>query len=1287
MSDDFYRALEERFRASREEIRARLEGYRPFLTALCQVNPRPKAFDIGCGRGEWLQLLTEEGLDAQGVDLDDSMLAACHERGLQARNQDALEALQALPDESLDLISAFHVVEHLTFDYLQALLKEAQRTLSAQGLLILETPNAENLIVGTNNFYLDPTHERPVPAIFLEFLCQHSGFAQSKIVRLQEDPALHDPEAHIGVWQVLYGVSPDYAIVARKSLPAAQAQDAFGDLFSKSYGLDLPTMAQRHDQYAVSNLQHLQRLEDQLHAQRQDVEEQFRGQRLEFDQVHAQRQDLEEQFRAQRKDFEEQGKYVEHLAKLCTSNAERAAVVESELRLIYTSRSWRMTRPMRQVADTLRHMDRATLKRGLALSVSRPVFGALNYVNSKPGLAKALRMAVNYVPGLKGRMRSMTARLNRLTQPILAELLISYSPRVLQLGKDVQRLLDPARMAPAPQPLNERPRLAYVSPMPPDRTGIADYTAELLPALAKYYQIDVIVEQGSAHPTGSGYQLRDPDWLRNNADSYSAVLYHFGNAAFHCYMVELLDEVPGIIVLHDFYLSGLIWAMENRPAFGGIKMRELYYSHGYSALIEAGQDERQIAVRYPFNRSILQRAQGVIVHSAVSLRLAEQWYGAPACADWVQIPLLRELADQSDKARTRSLSRAALGLAEDAFVVCSFGLLGETKLNDRLLDAWRASDLASDSDCHLVFVGDLGTDDYAQRLRKQLADIGTNSRISITGWADSATFEHYLAAADVAVQLRSLSRGETSAAVLDCMNHQLATIVNANGSMADLPEQGVYRLPDAFSNAQLVEALQLLRHDPQARSALGQRGRDVIEQQHAPQHCAGLYHAAIEQYSQRNRQVEQDLQHTLAELPIPVRETNEVLALAEQLLQGHIDPLRPRQLLLDVTGTYAVDRHSGIERVAKALTLALLNQPPAGVRVEPVYLSDIGGHWHYRYASAFTTKLLGLPDVLVDRGIDYGPGDQLIALDISGNALVQASLAGVYTRLQTGGVNCRMLVHDLLPVTRPELFPPQADQHFTEWLSHVARLDGAVCVTNTVAGELRQWMQQTVPDRIDHFTFDHSHHGADLSSSAPSQGLPAGADKLMATLALRPSVLMVGTLEPRKGYLQAVEAFTLLWEQGVDVNLVIVGRAGWQQLPLDQQRSIPQLLARLANHPEKGQRLFWLDGPSDEFLELIYSSVNGLLAASEDEGFGLPLIEAAQKGLPILARDIPVFREVATQHACFFSADDPQQLAAAVERWLEEGFQPASTAMAWLTWQQSAANLQRLLLDSPATAT
>ena len=1282
MSDDFYRALEERFRASREEIRARLEGYAPFLSALLQTHVQPKAFDIGCGRGEWLQLLTEKGLDAQGVDLDDSMLAACHERGLQARNQDALEALQALPDASLDLISAFHVVEHLPFDYLRALLKEAQRTLSPQGLLLLETPNAENLIVGTNNFYLDPTHERPVPAIFLEFLCEFSGFAQTKIVRMQEDQALHADSAHIGVWQVLYGVSPDYAVVARKSLPLENESDAFGDLFSKNYGLDLPTLAQRHDQHAIQGhqaqegMEHRQSgLETQLDEQKQYVEHIAQHYGKNIEQLASSTQHNIDQLELRTEQS------IQQLTQLCRATAKRADHLDYQLQLIYSSRSWRITQPIRDMAKLMNPQSRAEFKRNLALTASRPVYRTLGYINSKPLLAKPLRAVVKYIPGLRGGLRGMTASLNRMGQPILSDLVTGFSPRVLQLGQQLELILDPARPMTSELAANELPRLAYVSPMPPHRTGIADYSAELLPALAKYYQIDVIVESSNNLPEGSGYQLHDQQWLTANGASYSAVLYHFGNSPWHCYMVDLIEKVPGIIVLHDFYLSGLIWSMENQPGFGGIKLRELYYSHGYSALIDARDDEAQIAIQYPFNRSILQRAQGVIVHSAVSLRLAEQWYGAEACANWVQIPLLRELADESGKDEACAVARKALKLPDDAFVVCSFGMLGITKLNDRLIEAWLASDLANDPDCYLVFVGELGNDDYGQSLRDQLKASGPEARISITGWASSETFEHYLAAADMAVQLRSLSRGETSAAVLDCMNHRLPTIVNANGSMADLPEQGVCRLPDQFSTGQLTEALQQLRHDLPARVALGQRAREVIEQQHAPDYCAGLYHTAIEQCTRHNRALERDLQQALDQQLVPPQEKTQVLALAEKLLQGRADPLRPRQLLLDVTGTYAVDRHSGIERVAKALTLALLNQPPAGIRVEPVYLSDLGGRWHYRYASMFTAKLLGSQAQLLDRGIDYGPGDQLIALDLSGNALVQASQAGVYQRLQAEGVNCRMLVHDLLPVTRSELFPPQADKHFTEWLNHVALLDGAVCVTDTVAGELRKWMQQHLPERVAHFTLNHSHHGADLASSAPSVGLPPEADELLATLGQRPSVLMVGTLEPRKGYLQALEAFSLLWQQGVDANLVIVGRAGWQHLPLSEQRDIPQLLERLANHPEKGRRLFWLDGPSDEFLERVYSNVDGLLAASEDEGFGLPLIEAAQKGVPILARDIPVFREVAGDHACYFQAQEPQQLAEAVTGWIKQGFKPSSLSMPWLTWQQSADNLQHLLLN------
>lgn len=1232
MSDDFYRALEERFRASQAEIRSRLEGYTPFLRALCATVATPKAFDIGCGRGEWLQLLSEWDIQAQGVDLDDSMLAACHERGLNAHNQDALQALQALPDNSLDLITAFHVVEHLTFDYLRALLKEAQRVLSPAGLLILETPNAENLIVGTTNFYLDPTHHRPVPAEFLEFFCQYSGFAQSKIVRLQEDRALHDAQAHIGLWQVIYGVSPDYAVVARKTVP--DTNDAFADLFNAHYGLTLHGLAERHNDILLQRFEQQAQQLNQLQQLHQHTDAQLQQLAQEQTALHAQLQQA-----------------------------------HTELTNLHHSLSWRITAPLRKVKRLIGGQTVLALKEPLARNISAIIH--------HPKLVASVRKTT-HVLGIEKPARKLLRTWLRSRRTPHPDLALSYSPRVMRQYKQLQKLLSaPAAVSSVP---GQRPRLAYVSPMPPDRTGIADYSAELLPALAQYYDITVIVDNHTPHiHTHAGFTLQGPDWLREHASDCHAVLYHMGNSHWHCYMLDLLEDVPGIIMLHDFYLSGLIWHMDIQPGFGGIKVRELQHSHGYKALVELYADERPIAMRYPFNRSILSSATGVLVHSAVSYRLANQWYASHTAANWQQIPLLRELATVT--AATRAQARQDLGLAADAFIVCSFGVLGETKLNDRLISAWQDSALAQDSRCQLIFVGELGHDDYCDQLRDRLAQQDAQ-QIHVTGWADTADFKRYLQAADMAVQLRTHSRGETSGTVLDCMNYSIATIVNANGSMADLPENSVYLLPDEFSTQALTEALQTLWRDPDARQALGQQGRHVIEQQHTPQHCAALYHSAIETFVQQHQRTQQQLVQQLHDSDLTTADTYELYALAEQYTQSSERPAQSQQLLLDITGTFYSDYQSGIERTAKALVLALLKQPPSHVSVEPVYLSDIGGRWHYRYARQFTCQLLGIPDGLQDQAIDYSAGDQLLMLDIAGIRMVSASRAGLYQRMRANGVTCQTMLHDILPLTRPELFPPQADTVFLPWLQHVVNLDGAVCVTQTVAHELQRWLTQHHPARARDFKINYSHHGADLSNAAPSTGLPDNASALLNTLQERPTILMVGTLEPRKGYLQALEAFSLLWQNNIDVNLVIVGRAGWQQLPDEQRSHIPQLLHRLHHHPEKHRRLFWLDGPSDEFLAQIYAHATGLLAASEDEGFGLPLIEAAQHGLPILARDIPVFREVAGPHAAYFNSHDPAALADAIRQWVRSGFTPSSETLPWLTWQQSAANLQQILFNT-----
>ena len=231
-------------------------------------------------------------------------------------------------------------------------------------------------------------------------------------------------------------------------------------------------------------------------------------------------------------------------------------------------------------------------------------------------------------------------------------------------------------------------------------------------------------------------------------------------------------------------------------------------SHGYDAVRSrffiGGETE---TVRdYPANFFLLRQAMGVITHSAHGRALARRFYGETVSRDWAVIPSLRQPPDPMD----RGAARAALGFNQEDFLVCCFGFLGETKLNHRLLDAWLGSCLSENKSCYLVFVGEAPNDDYCGALRKTLSAAKSEGQIHITGFASAETYKHYLAAADLAVQLRTHSRGESSRTVADCMAHGLPVVVNAHGSMAELPDNCVVKLADIFSDSELIETLERL---------------------------------------------------------------------------------------------------------------------------------------------------------------------------------------------------------------------------------------------------------------------------------------------------------------------------------------------------------------------------------------------------------------------------------------------------------------------------------------------
>lgn len=259
MSSPFYKAFEDLHRGPRESIKTRLAVYLPFLEKVKAIYPDTEVLDLGCGRGEWLELLQDQGFNASGVDQDNDMLAVCRLQGLKVITGDALAYLKTQATESKGVISGFHLAEHISFADLQSLVAESLRVLKPAGLLILETPNPENLVVGSSSFYLDPTHLRPLPSELLSFLAIHSGFARSKVLGLQESIPLRSENAPTSLFAVLSGVSPDYAVIAQKAGGSNDEQKlaSFEALFKKEYGLSLETLANRYQA-------HLNHLEGQI---------------------------------------------------------------------------------------------------------------------------------------------------------------------------------------------------------------------------------------------------------------------------------------------------------------------------------------------------------------------------------------------------------------------------------------------------------------------------------------------------------------------------------------------------------------------------------------------------------------------------------------------------------------------------------------------------------------------------------------------------------------------------------------------------------------------------------------------------------------------------------------------------------------------------------------------------------------------------------------------------------------------------------------------------------------
>lgn len=396
--------------------------------------------------------------------------------------------------------------------------------------------------------------------------------------------------------------------------------------------------------------------------------------------------------------------------------------------------------------------------------------------------------------------------------------------------------------------------------------------------------------------------------------------------------------------------------------------------------------------------------------------------------------------------------------------------------------------------------------------------------------------------------------------------------------------------------------------------------------------------------------------------------------------------MRTPELLFDITMLVQNDVGSGVHRVVKNILKQLLINPPRGYAVRPVYLDS---QLILKYANAYlAVKMTNHAYGCIDYPVAPRSDDVYLGIDLTAH-LFPLLEQRLNSWREMGVIIC-YVVYDLISLYRPEFCYKEINDVIATWIEGITlHAHQIICISKAVASDLNSWLdlnkdhaiaknlaeaQRLEQSSAYRPAIGHFHLGAELDSNLEVKLGTDSANELLhheAVLAAdqRLTFLSVSTVEPRKGYRQLVASFEELWNNGHDFGLIIVGKEGW---------NMSDFAEKLRNHPELNKRLFWLEGIPDDLLDVIYTRSAALVFASEAEGFGLALVEAAQHGMPVIARDLPVFREIAEDHAYYFEGLNSSDLADAIKRWTQlylKGQQPKSENLPWLTWRESADQL------------
>jgi SAM-dependent methyltransferase len=420
--DSLYSAFEEQFRGSREEVARRLAVYLPILEQAGVREAHSPVLDLGCGRGEWLELLGQHEYPAKGVDLNEEFVVRARQLGIDVVRAEAVSYLGAQPEGSYAAVTSFHLVEHLPAGQLVELLGQIHRVLRPGGIVILETPNPENHMVGVCDFYLDPTHVAPLPPPLVKFLVEQAGFATVRVARVNADvlgapldrvpdDAPHASQVNAAIFllnQIVFS-APDYAIIAQKR----------GGIISIAGSPELERLSGPEPMDITS----FRRIRAEARAQEAEAKEHEAEARAQ----EAEAKEHEAAARAQEAEAKEheaaaraqEAEAKEHEAAARAQKAEaRAQEAEAQFAAILRGASWRITRPLRWAKRTVLRFarpsgpgDRARpwLKTRAKVIIGHP----MRWLLARPHVGPVIAQRLARIPSVDRRVRAAVREVSR----------------------------------------------------------------------------------------------------------------------------------------------------------------------------------------------------------------------------------------------------------------------------------------------------------------------------------------------------------------------------------------------------------------------------------------------------------------------------------------------------------------------------------------------------------------------------------------------------------------------------------------------------------------------------------------------------------------------------------------------------------------------------------------------------------------------------------------------------------------------------------------------------------